>query len=76
MLAGVAMIVAGTVAIVWTRWLMPHQLQRVREHADETWRAHYDAVRKRSAVKRASAAMVVLGCLLIAIGIFFIFTEQ
>lgn len=68
------MIIAGVATMVWTRW-MPRQLRRVREHADETWRARYDIVSERPAVKRAAASLLMLGCLLIVIGIIFIFTE-
>ncbi len=75
MLAGALMIVAGLAAVVWTRWLVPHQMDRVRRCADADWQARYDDTKANVVVKRAETALVMFGVALAIIGVIFTLTE-
>jgi hypothetical protein len=73
MLVGGLLIAVGLITIAWGHWLIPRQLEKVRERATPEGRERYDGLMSRPIVIRLFRAPAPVGIGAILVGaVFFI----
>jgi hypothetical protein len=71
MLVGGLLVAIGLITIAWSNWLIPRQLEKVRERATLKGRERYDGLMKRPMVVRLFQAPTPVGIVAILVGAVF-----